>query len=93
MVDSLKKMIASKQTSTRLRCLLQDVVELHEAHWVPRHEENAPKTIDQVRREAEAEERERRLYEDLKARVRRQSTVFTRTVGISLFAMRKMMSS
>ena len=86
-MDNLKKMIASKQTSTRLRCLLQDVVELHEAHWVPRHEENAPKTIDQVRREAEEEEKERRLYEDLKVRVRH--SIYRRNF---LAAMRKMMS-
>lgn len=70
LIDTLKKMISSKQTSTRLRCLLQDVVELHEAQWTPRHEENAPKTIDQIRREAEEEDRERRMYEDMQVQHR-----------------------
>ena len=41
------------KVSSRVRFMLQDVIELRANKWVPRRDENAPKTIDQIQKEAE----------------------------------------
>ncbi|XP_049769636.1 eukaryotic translation initiation factor 4 gamma 1-like isoform X3 [Schistocerca cancellata] len=43
------------QISSRVRFMLQDVIELRDNKWVPRRDDSAPKTIDQIQREAERE--------------------------------------
>lgn len=35
--------------------MLQDVIDLRANKWVPRRDENNPKTIDQIQKEAESE--------------------------------------
>lgn len=35
--------------------MLQDVIELRANKWIPRRNENNPKTIDQIQKEAESE--------------------------------------
>ncbi|CAG0913967.1 unnamed protein product [Notodromas monacha] len=54
--DLLKGFVDKKETSTRVRCLLMDVVDLRKSKWVPRREDYKPKTIEQIHREARAEE-------------------------------------
>lgn len=41
--------------SSRIRFMLQDVIDLRANKWVPRRDESNPKTIDQIQREAESE--------------------------------------
>ena len=57
--QQIKNIIISKKVSTRVVCLLRDVVELRENKWIPRREEiYNPKTIDQIHKEAEIEKEE-----------------------------------
>lgn len=54
MADLAQKKDGSK-VSSRVRFMLQDVIELRHNKWVPRREDNNPKTIDQITKEAERE--------------------------------------
>uniref|UniRef100_A0A673JFE8 Eukaryotic translation initiation factor 4 gamma 1-like n=1 Tax=Sinocyclocheilus rhinocerous TaxID=307959 RepID=A0A673JFE8_9TELE len=44
------------KTSSRIRFMLQDVLDLRKNNWVPRRGDQGPKTIDQIHKEAELEE-------------------------------------
>ena len=48
----IKKIIQARITSSRLRFMMQDVVDLRNENWVARKEGNNPKTIDQIHKEA-----------------------------------------
>lgn len=50
-VDSCKKKVSS-----RVRFMLQDVIDLRQSKWVPRRQDLNPKTIDQIQKEAENEQ-------------------------------------
>ncbi|XP_031651366.1 eukaryotic translation initiation factor 4 gamma 1 isoform X5 [Oncorhynchus kisutch] len=52
----IDKIIKEKKTSSRIRFMLQDVLDLRRNTWVPRRGEQGPKTIDQIHKEAELEE-------------------------------------
>ncbi|CAB1442508.1 unnamed protein product [Pleuronectes platessa] len=52
----MDKIIKEKKTSSRIRFMLQDVLDLRKCNWVPRRGEQGPKTIDQIHKEAEMEE-------------------------------------
>ncbi|XP_071233116.1 eukaryotic translation initiation factor 4 gamma 1-like isoform X14 [Salvelinus alpinus] len=52
----MDKIIKEKKTSSRIRFMLQDVIDLRRSGWVPRRGEQGPKTIDQIHKEAEQEE-------------------------------------
>uniref|UniRef100_A0A6Q2XE38 Eukaryotic translation initiation factor 4 gamma 1 n=1 Tax=Esox lucius TaxID=8010 RepID=A0A6Q2XE38_ESOLU len=52
----MDKIIKEKKTSSRIRFMLQDVLDLRRNMWVPRRGEQGPKTIDQIHKEAELEE-------------------------------------
>ncbi|KAL0965959.1 hypothetical protein UPYG_G00288670 [Umbra pygmaea] len=52
----MDKIIKEKKTSSRIRFMLQDVIDLRQSGWVPRRGEQGPKTIDQIHKEAEMEE-------------------------------------
>jgi len=54
--SAMDKIIKEKKTSSRVRFLMQDVIELRLAKWVKRREEAGPKTIDQIHKEAQKEE-------------------------------------
>ncbi|CAL7944670.1 unnamed protein product [Xylocopa violacea] len=41
--------------SSRIRFMLQDVIDLRANKWVPRRDDSNPKTIDQIQKEAESE--------------------------------------
>ncbi|XP_039302709.1 eukaryotic translation initiation factor 4 gamma 3 [Solenopsis invicta] len=41
--------------SSRIRFMLQDVIDLRANKWIPRRNDNNPKTIDQIQKEAESE--------------------------------------
>ncbi|XP_065132120.1 eukaryotic translation initiation factor 4 gamma 1a [Paramisgurnus dabryanus] len=52
----MEKIIKEKKTSSRIRFMLQDVIDLRRNNWVPRRGDQGPKTIDQIHKEAEMEE-------------------------------------
>ncbi|KAJ7324708.1 hypothetical protein JRQ81_017728 [Phrynocephalus forsythii] len=52
----MEKIIKEKKTSSRIRFMLQDVIDLRRNSWVPRRGDQGPKTIDQIHKEAEMEE-------------------------------------
>lgn len=59
--NQMNKITIEKKTSSRVRFMLQDVIELRQNKWVPRRDENNPKTIDQIHKEVQLEEQERAL--------------------------------
>ncbi|XP_057189124.1 eukaryotic translation initiation factor 4 gamma 1a isoform X4 [Triplophysa rosa] len=52
----MEKIIKDRKTSSRIRFMLQDVIDLRRNNWVPRRGDQGPKTIDQIHKEAEMEE-------------------------------------
>nr|XP_055053589.1 eukaryotic translation initiation factor 4 gamma 1-like [Misgurnus anguillicaudatus] len=52
----MEKIIKEKKTSSRIRFMLQDVIDLRRNNWVPRRGDQGPKTIEQIHKEAELEE-------------------------------------
>ncbi|TRY92224.1 hypothetical protein DNTS_023800 [Danionella cerebrum] len=52
----MEKIIKEKKTSSRIRFMLQDVIDLRRNSWVPRRGDQGPKTIEQIHRDAELEE-------------------------------------
>ncbi|XP_030630375.1 eukaryotic translation initiation factor 4 gamma 1a [Chanos chanos] len=54
--NQMEKIIKERKTSSRIRFMLQDVLDLRRNNWVPRRGDQGPKTIDQIHREAELEE-------------------------------------
>ncbi len=61
--STLDAIIKQRKISNRIRFMIQDVVDLRKRRWVPRREDNNPKTIDQIHREVhkKREEQEREL--------------------------------
>ncbi|XP_067140206.1 eukaryotic translation initiation factor 4 gamma 3-like isoform X2 [Centruroides vittatus] len=56
--ESMKEIVERRTTTSRVRFMLQDVIELRGNNWVPRRDENNPKTIDQIHLEAHREAQE-----------------------------------
>uniref|UniRef100_A0AAV2J0Z0 Eukaryotic translation initiation factor 4 gamma 1-like n=1 Tax=Knipowitschia caucasica TaxID=637954 RepID=A0AAV2J0Z0_KNICA len=54
--NQMEKIIKERKTSSRIRFMLQDVLDLRWNNWVPRRGDQGPKTIDQIHKEAEMEE-------------------------------------
>ncbi|XP_061654535.1 eukaryotic translation initiation factor 4 gamma 1a isoform X11 [Phyllopteryx taeniolatus] len=54
--NQMEKIIKEKKTSSRIRFMLQDVLDLRKCNWVPRRGDQGPKTIDQIHKDAEMEE-------------------------------------
>ncbi|KAG9343267.1 hypothetical protein JZ751_014248 [Albula glossodonta] len=52
----IEKIIKERKTSSRIRFMLQDVLDLRKNNWVPRRGDQGPKTIDQIHKEAELEQ-------------------------------------
>ena len=57
----INKIIEKKKISCRIKFVLQDTIELRGNGWVPRHDEGNPKTIDQIKKEAEQKLKEQGL--------------------------------
>ncbi|XP_065567683.1 eukaryotic translation initiation factor 4 gamma 1-like isoform X1 [Artemia franciscana] len=66
-LDEMRKLSRSEDLSSRIRFMLMDVLELKQNRWVPRREEEKPKTIDEICGELEKErlEKELSLQEDM----------------------------
>lgn len=54
----MKEIVDKKhgKVSSRIRFMLQDVMDLRKSGWVPRRQDSNPKTIDQIQKEAETEQ-------------------------------------
>ncbi|MBN3303315.1 IF4G1 factor, partial [Amia calva] len=53
--SQMEQIIKERKTSSRIRFLLQDVLDLRRDNWVPWRGDQGPKTINQVHKEAELE--------------------------------------
>ncbi|XP_065935828.1 eukaryotic translation initiation factor 4 gamma 3 isoform X4 [Magallana gigas] len=60
--NQMDKVVQEKKTSSRVRFMLQDVIDLRKCKWIPRRDESNPKTIDQIHKEAQKEEQERQIF-------------------------------
>ncbi|KAM6933794.1 eukaryotic translation initiation factor 4 gamma 1-like [Xenentodon cancila] len=54
--NQMEKIIKERKTTSRIRFMLQDVLDLRRNNWIPRRGDQGPKTIDQIHKEAEAEQ-------------------------------------
>ncbi|XP_018119030.1 eukaryotic translation initiation factor 4 gamma 1 isoform X1 [Xenopus laevis] len=53
--NQMDKIIKERKTSSRIRFMLQDLIDLRLCNWVPRRADQGPKTIDQIHKDAEME--------------------------------------
>ncbi|XP_076365221.1 eukaryotic translation initiation factor 4 gamma 3-like isoform X2 [Tachypleus tridentatus] len=58
---NMENIVKKRLTSSRIRFMLQDVIDLRKNNWVPRRDENNPKTIDQIHKEAKMEAQEQEM--------------------------------
>ncbi|XP_015268103.1 PREDICTED: eukaryotic translation initiation factor 4 gamma 3 isoform X2 [Gekko japonicus] len=56
--NQMEKIVKERKTSSRIRFMLQDVVDLRQCNWVSRRADQGPKTIEQIHKEAKIEEQE-----------------------------------
>uniref|UniRef100_A0AAY4EAD8 Eukaryotic translation initiation factor 4 gamma, 3a n=1 Tax=Denticeps clupeoides TaxID=299321 RepID=A0AAY4EAD8_9TELE len=61
----MEKIVKERKTSSRIRFMLQDVIDLRLHNWVSRRADQGPKTIEQIHKEAkiEEEEEQRKVYQ------------------------------
>ncbi|XP_041427732.1 eukaryotic translation initiation factor 4 gamma 3 isoform X7 [Xenopus laevis] len=52
------KIVKERKTSSRIRFMLQDIIDLRLNNWVSRRADQGPKTIEQIHKEAKIEEQE-----------------------------------
>ncbi|XP_044597815.1 eukaryotic translation initiation factor 4 gamma 3-like isoform X3 [Cotesia glomerata] len=57
--QTLNDLASGRQTgrkiSSRVRFMIQDVIDLRRSNWIPRRDDSNPKTMDQIQKEAESE--------------------------------------
>ncbi|XP_076320360.1 eukaryotic translation initiation factor 4 gamma 3-like [Tachypleus tridentatus] len=58
---AMKDIVNRKLTCSRIRFMLQDVLELRQKNWIPRRDQNDPKTIDQIHKDAQKEAQEQQM--------------------------------
>ncbi|XP_056129104.1 eukaryotic translation initiation factor 4 gamma 3 isoform X2 [Lampris incognitus] len=65
--NQMEKIVKERKTSSRIRFMLQDVIDLRLHHWVSRRADQGPKTIEQIHKEAKIEEQEeqRKVHQQL----------------------------
>ncbi|XP_035385939.1 eukaryotic translation initiation factor 4 gamma 3-like [Electrophorus electricus] len=63
----IEKTVKERRGSSRIRFLLQDVIDLRLNNWVSRRADHGPKTIEQIHKEAKLEEQEeqRKVHQQL----------------------------
>lgn len=54
-MEQLSNNKGSVKISSRIRFMLQDVIDLRKTNWVPRRNDVKPKTIGQIKKEVESE--------------------------------------
>lgn len=70
----MEKIVKERKTSSRIRFMLQDVIDLRLHNWVARRAEQGPKTIEQIHKEAKIEEQEeqRKVHQQLLSKDKRR---------------------
>ncbi|KAL0978498.1 hypothetical protein UPYG_G00171280 [Umbra pygmaea] len=65
--NQMEKIVKERKTSSRIRFMLQDVIDLRLHDWVSRRADQGPKTIEQIHKEAKIEEQEeqRKVHQQL----------------------------
>ncbi|CAL8336792.1 unnamed protein product [Lota lota] len=63
----MEKIVKERKTSSRIRFMLQDIIDLRLHDWVSRRADQGPKTIEQIHKEAKIEEQEeqRKVHQQL----------------------------
>uniref|UniRef100_A0A8C2XM75 Eukaryotic translation initiation factor 4 gamma 3 n=1 Tax=Cyclopterus lumpus TaxID=8103 RepID=A0A8C2XM75_CYCLU len=56
--NQMEKIVKERKTSSRIRFMLQDIMDLRLHNWVSRRADQGPKTIEQIHKEAKIEEQE-----------------------------------
>nr|XP_061781404.1 eukaryotic translation initiation factor 4 gamma 1-like isoform X1 [Nerophis lumbriciformis] len=59
--SQMDKIVKERKTTSRIRFMLQDVMDLRRNNWVPRRGDQGPKTIDQIHKDAELEEQREQM--------------------------------
>ncbi|XP_043919098.1 eukaryotic translation initiation factor 4 gamma 3 isoform X3 [Protopterus annectens] len=75
--NQMEKIVKERKTSSRIRFMLQDVIDLRMCNWVSRKGDQGPKTIEQIHKEAKIEEQEeqRKVYQQLLSKDKRRPGV------------------
>ncbi|XP_073681574.1 eukaryotic translation initiation factor 4 gamma 3 [Garra rufa] len=65
--NQMEKIVKERKTSSRIRFMVQDVIDLRLHNWVSRRADQGPKTIEQIHKEAKLEEQEeqRKVHQQL----------------------------
>ncbi|MBN3307711.1 IF4G3 factor, partial [Amia calva] len=73
----MEKIVKERKTSSRIRFMLQDVIDLRLNNWVSRRADQGPKTIEQIHKEAKIEEQEeqRKVHQQLLSKDKRRPVV------------------
>ncbi|MEE6482368.1 hypothetical protein FKM82_013231 [Ascaphus truei] len=56
--NQMEKIVKERKTSSRIRFMLQDIIDLRRCNWISRRADQGPKTIEQIHKEAKIEEQE-----------------------------------
>ncbi|XP_057176111.1 eukaryotic translation initiation factor 4 gamma 3 isoform X2 [Triplophysa rosa] len=75
--NQMEKIVKERKTSSRIRFMLQDVIDLRLHIWVSRRADQGPKTIEQIHKEAKLEEQEeqRKVHQQLLSKDKRRPVV------------------
>uniref|UniRef100_A0A4W4F1D7 Eukaryotic translation initiation factor 4 gamma 3 n=1 Tax=Electrophorus electricus TaxID=8005 RepID=A0A4W4F1D7_ELEEL len=78
--NQMEKIVKERKTSSRIRFMLQDVIDLRLHNWVSRRADQGPKTIEQIHKEAKIEEQEeqRKVHQQLLSKDNKRRTVVQR---------------
>ena len=59
--QKLQEIVEKRETSSRVRFMIQDLIDLKASKWQPRRQATGPTTIDQIHKDAEREKRQQVL--------------------------------
>uniref|UniRef100_A0A8C2ENG2 Eukaryotic translation initiation factor 4 gamma, 3b n=1 Tax=Cyprinus carpio TaxID=7962 RepID=A0A8C2ENG2_CYPCA len=89
--NQMEKIVKERKTSSRIRFMLQDVIDLRLHNWVSRRADLGPKTIEQIHKEAKLEEQEeqRKVHQQLLSKDNKRRPVVQREETWSTVPMTK----
>ncbi|XP_052449626.1 eukaryotic translation initiation factor 4 gamma 3 isoform X2 [Carassius gibelio] len=89
--NQMEKIVKERKTSSRIRFMLQDVIDLRLHNWVSRRADLGPKTIEQIHKEAKLEEQEeqRKVQQQLLSKDNKRRPVVQREETWSTVPMTK----
>uniref|UniRef100_A0A671NF96 Eukaryotic translation initiation factor 4 gamma 3-like n=1 Tax=Sinocyclocheilus anshuiensis TaxID=1608454 RepID=A0A671NF96_9TELE len=89
--NQMEKIVKERKTSSRIRFMLQDVIDVRLHNWVSRRADLGPKTIEQIHKEAKLEEQEeqRKVHQQLLSKDNKRRPVVLREETWSTVPMTK----